>query len=84
MARAVIRFEERPVVAAHVEVAVVLDDVRRDWDVGDALEGPVEQVIRDPCPAAGAVHVVLALLEDHSDVPGSIAPGRGDHRSGLQ
>jgi hypothetical protein len=54
--------------------------VRCDRDIGDTLEGPVEQVVRDPCATAGAVHVVLALLADNSHIASRIAAWRGDHR----
>ena len=57
---------ERRVVAGHVELPVVLHDVRRDGHASlahlHALVPPVDQVVGDPPATAGAEQVVPAAL----------------------
>ena len=79
----IVGLEQRPVVAAHVERAVIFHDMRRDGDIGDALKRPVAEVIGNPRPAAGAIHVVLAAVADHSHVAGSGRPAGADHRQRI-
>ena len=82
-AERVVGLEERAVVAAHVKCAVEFHDVRRDRDVGHALECPVEEVVGNPRAAAGAIHVVFAIVADHGDVAGRGRSGVADHRERI-
>ena len=51
----------------------------RNRYVGDTLKRPVEQVAGNPCAAAGAIHVVSAVLTDNGDITGSRPTGAADH-----
>ena len=75
----IVRFKKRAVISAHIETAIVFNDVGGNRNIFNKLERPIEHIVGGPCASAGTEHIEFALFPDDCDIAGRIPARRGNH-----